>query len=121
MTDATSQFLILICLTAIGAGAGSALALVNFADRCINGRFFFRSVAEFVVVILFGALLWLTILTLCHGQLRAFYLITPTVFGVIFAICISKLLIPRIDRAKKALKRFTSAHSNGFIAKYILK
>lgn len=121
MTDATSQFLILICLTAVGAGAGSALALVNFADKCIKGRFFFRFVAEFAVVAAFGALLWLTVLTLCHGQLRAFYLVTPTVLGAIFAICISKLLIPRVDRTRKALKAFASAHSNGFIAKYILK
>lgn len=121
MTDAASQFLILICLTAIGAGTGSALALINFADRCINGRFFFRFIAEFAVVAAFGALLWLTVLTLCHGQLRAFYLVTPTVLGAIFAICISKLLIPRVDRTRKALKAFASAHSNGFIAKYILK
>ena len=121
MTDAASQFLILICLTATGAGTGSALALVNFADRCINGRFFFRFIAEFSVIVGFGALLWLTILTLCHGQIRAFYLVTPTVFGAIFAICISKLHIPRVCAAKKALNRFVSAHSNGFIAKYILK
>ena len=121
MTDAASQFIILICLTAIGAGTGSALALVNFADRCINGRFFFRFIAEFVVSVFFGALLWLAILTLGHGQIRAFYLVTPTVFGAVFAICISKLLIPRVRVARKSLKRFVSAHSNGFIAKYILK
>ena len=61
------------------------------------------------------------IILLNNGVFRLFFILTATVFAVIFYICIQKLLSPRINRAKNALDRLRHTRAGSFIVKYILK
>lgn len=121
MTDSLSQFIVLLCLSATGAGAGSSIALINFADKILRGKPVFRFIAEFAVISVSGALLWLIVLLLHNGIIRAFFFIPAAVFYMFCFICIQKLLSPRISSAQKALGRFKSSHTGNFIVKYLLK
>ena len=121
MTDPRLQFLILISLSGIGIAVGSFLAVIGFVDKCLGGRPFLRFSAEFAVTTCGGALLWLVIILLNNGVFRLFFILTATVFAVIFFICIQKLLSPRINRAKNALERLRHTRAGSFIVKYILK
>lgn len=121
MTDAGEQFAILASLSAIGAAAGSTLAAVNFADKCLEGRPFLRFLAEFAVTSGAGALVWLVVLFLAEGNFRLFFALPTTVFCLVFYICISKLLSPRLLKAKRALIRFAHSRKGKFLVKYILK
>lgn len=121
MTNPLSQFLILISLTGIGAVAGSALALIDFADKSIGGRAVLRFVAEFAVVSAVGVLMWVVILYMNGGALRLFFFIPPLIFALICNTCIQKLLSPRLKSAREAVNRFKNSRKGNFIVKYILK
>lgn len=121
MTDAGAQFAILASLSAIGAASGGALAVINFADNCIDGRPMLRFLAEFAVISEAGALVWLVVLTLSGGNFRLFFALPTTVFCVISYICISKFLSPRLSAAKKVILRFANTRIGEFLVKYILK
>lgn len=121
MTDAASQFAILAALSATGAVTGCALALINFADDCLGSRPVLRFFAEFAVVSGAGALAWTVVLFLADGDLRLFFALPIAVFCAFSYICISKILSPRLTKAKQALYRFVNSRKGGFLVKYILK
>lgn len=121
MTDAWTQFLILACLAGIGAGAGIALALTDFADKALGGRIILRFSAEFVVVSCSGILLWLVVLLLSDGVFRLFFVVPSLFFALICYTCIQKLLSPRLHGAKNAIERFKKTREGNFIVKYLLK
>lgn len=121
MTDAGNQFAVICALSAVGAAAGCLLAVVRFVETSLGLRAITRFLSEFVVTTGCGALLWLVVLRMCAGEIRLFFVFPTAVFGTVLFICISKVLIPLVPRAKEAAKRFSDSHKDGFIARYILK
>ncbi len=121
MTDAGVQLAILSSLSAIGIGAGCALAAVNFADSCLGGRPLLRFFAEFCAVAGAGALVWLVVLGLADGNFRLFFALPTTFFCTISYICIAKALSPLTGKARAALSRTADSRKGGFIVRFILK
>ena len=121
MTDPGLQFSILLSLSGTGIAVGGVLAALDFADKCLGGRRFLLFLSEFTVTIAGGALIWLVVLFMNDGVFRLFFVLPTAFFAVFCYICILKLLSPRIEKAKSALKRFKRTRAGSFLVKYILK